>query len=748
MENVTVENKRFIRSILSNIRAFLSIVLIIAIGVGFFISLKTILHQYESTTERYFEEQNLADYTLLGVDFDQNDVESIDQLESVEAIIGRVNVDVKRNETVLRVLSLPQDGDVTVNIPYLYEGTMPVSNEEILISNKYAYEHDLSIGDQVEIFYANDFFALVISGIIASPEYVYLAQSASMPMVDPYDFGIMFVNEGFFFQEGEPTYNEFIIKFSEGVDEEVAIEEVHQRLEKTIIQATKKENQTGYMMYKEDLDQINTFAYIFPIVFLLISSTMIYVLQKRNVVKERKQIGILKALGYSDLKIIQSYIKNGFFLSLFGSLLGYFIAYLFGDYILTVFHNMFEVPNLSLKVLPHLWTIGFFIAFIVCIAASIISVTHIIKISPAEAMHAEIPEDGKRIFLEKFPKLWSKLSFNSRYALKTALRNKGRFFTVLIGMAATITLTLFSLGLADSFNDLIDYHYDHVVNYDYLAETPLMRLEEEIRTDNELTVTKALIVPIKIATEETELLVPLLLVEEDFPFLNLRNREGNEIEVKDGVVITSYHANELNVGIGDYIVIRSYDETDEYRVEISDISHQGAGFYLYSTYDYISKVDNINVNVYNHLFVRSDLSEQELLKHDVILNVDSIEHEKETLLKLMEVVNVFTIVLVSFSIVLGITVLYSVSTINLAARNYEFTVLNVLGYNTKDILIAYVKETLLQLILAIPLGIVGAYFILHSIKEEFTNDAFMMEPFIAQRSFSIAAIIMISVITL
>lgn len=69
-----------------------------------------------------------------------------------------------------------------------------------------------------------------------------------------------------------------------------------------------------------------------------------------------------------------------------------------------------------------------------------------------------------------------------------------------------------------------------------------------------------------------------------------------------------------------------------------------------------------------------------------------------------------------------------------------------MGYNTKDILIAYVKETIIQFILAIPLGIAGAYLILHSIKEEFTNDAFMLLPYIAPRSFLYAMIIMILVI--
>ncbi|MCD8500361.1 MAG: hypothetical protein LRY71_00095 [Bacillaceae bacterium] len=291
----------------------------------------------------------------------------------------------------------------------------------------------------------------------------------------------------------------------------------------------------------------------------------------------------------------------------------------------------------------------------------------------------------------------------------------------MIGMAATITLTLFSLGLADSFNYLIDQHYNHVVQYDFLAETPLMSIDEEIKREDELTAaSKALIVPIKIATEEMEQQVPLLLVEKELPFLNLKNKQGNEITIGEGVVITLNYAEKLNVGIGDEISIRSYDGTDEYSVVIKDISIQGAGFYLYSTYDYINQVADTNVNVYNHLFIISDLSQEELLKHEDILNVDSVEHEKHTLLKLMEIIDVFIIVLVSFALILGVTVLYSVSTINLAARNYEFIVLNVLGYNTKDILTAYVKETIIQFILAIPLGIAGAYFILHSIREEFT----------------------------
>lgn len=751
MWKLKIENKLFSRSIFSNLRTFLSIILIIGIGVGFFVSLKTILYQYETTTEQYFKSQKFADYTIKGSNFVSNDVSEIGKLSNVEAALGRVSIDGKRDGTTLRVISLPQE-DITVNIPYLFEGSLPRDNHEALISRKYANEHALDIGDKIKVLIENTTAEFSITGITASPEYVYLAQSTSMPMADPNDFGIMFVNESFFFSEGEPFYNELVIKFSENVKEEEVIKDIHQKVvDRQVVSTTKKENHIGYTMYKDDLDQINTFAYIFPIVFLFISATMIYVLQKRNVVKERKQIGILKALGYSDLKIIFSYIKYAILLSLFGSLIGFLIAYLIGDYILNVFNYMFEVPNLSLKIIPHLCLLSFFIALFVCTFSSIISVIQVIKISPAEAMHSEKPKSGKRTLLERFPSIWQRLSFNTRYSLKTAVRNKGRFFTVITGMAATITLTLLSLGLGDSFSYLIDNHYNNVVKYDFIAETIPTPLENDIiqQKDEISAYDKVLIVPVEIMSEKAEQQVPMLVVENDFTRINLKNNKGTKITVGDGVVITSNFAEKLDVDVGEYISIETMDGAN-YDVEIKDISVQGAGFYVYTTYDYLNTVAETDINFYNRIMIKAkdhtQFNDEELLNQHNMINIESVDHEKQTLLKLMKVIDVFIIALVSFAIILGVTVLYSVSTINLAARNYEFIVLNVMGYNTKDILIAYIKETVLQLVLAIPLGISGAYFILNSIKAEFSNDAFMLQPFIHPSSFLYTAFIMLSVI--
>ena len=208
---------------------------------------------------------------------------------------------------------------------------------------------------------------------------------------------------------------------------------------------------------------------------------------------------------------------------------------------------------------------------------------------------------------------------------------------------------------------------------------------------------------------------------------NLTTEVGEPVDFEGGVVIPKYYAEKLGVGIGDSVDISTPSGLASGSVEISDLSNQNLGFTVALTFDIAEKHLNLHDPVYNTVYAQAstnvDAIVKKLEREDDVLSVSSITDDKTSYQKLTDTFGVYTTLLVVFSIVLGIATLYSVSSINLLARQYEFIVLQVMGYSRNDILKAYLKEMVLQFLLALPIGLVGGYVLTTYLTSLFSNDS-------------------------
>ena len=104
-----------------------------------------------------------------------------------------------------------------------------------------------------------------------------------------------------------------------------------------------------------------------------------------------------------------------------------------------------------------------------------------------------------------------------------------------------------------------------------------------------------------------------------------------------------------------------------------------------------------------------------------------------------------------FSIVLGVAALYSVSTIALLARQYEFVILRVMGYSPRDISLAYLKELGVQFVVGLPFGFIGGYYLTSFVARLFANSQMLFEAFINWDTYAysaLAALIVIGFVSL
>ena len=701
---------------MSNISQILGIVLLLTVGVGLFITLFTIVLRYEETAEQYFTDHAYADITVHGV-FDSEIVRQIEELDGVISAQGRNVRDFREGEQIFRVISLT-DG---INIPFIYAGRLPLNETEIALLNRNANAMGFSLGDTLTLGGT----PFVITGLVASPEYIYLVQNERNMMAQADSFGVVFVAGGVF----DEVYNEVVILTDRVVPASgiLAIPEVHQVVMRT--------DQIGYNLYLDDLEQLRSFAYIFPVVFAVLIAVVIYVMLSRTIQKDRTQIGTMKALGVSDSKIMGIYLLQFCLAAMVGAILGGVSAVFLSDIIIGIFSSMFEIPTLGFFFFPGLWLSALIISILLCSASGLIALSGVLPLLPAHAMRPRTPKSGRRLFIERITFLWARLSFNTRYALKNSMRNKGRFFAVVLGMCGACALLAFSLGFNDSIISTRDRYFNEFANYDVIISfAPMPRTIPHPATEHLDDSQKALVMPVEIFGSN----YVLAAVDGEFDMLNIPNDA-----LQNGVIIPEFFADEWGVGVADTIHISGYD------VVVSAVVPQFLALTIFTSFDYINSISTEIPPVYNTIYGRSgDMVALSAYLIENGIDFSTIDDDRASFYSVMESMSVLVIFLIACSVILGFTVLYSVGMINLSAREYEYMFMGVMGYPHKRIMSAHIKEAIVQLALAIPLGFLFGHILLESIRGEFSGDNFVVSTAIFPQSYFAAATVVAAVTVL
>lgn len=133
---------------------FISIMLIVALGVGFFTGIKATSPSMNKTAELYYNENNLMDIRLLStVGFNDKDLEEIKKLDHIRDVMPSYFTDaiIADNGTgqVIRLYSNPTnyDGGAVINEPIVKEGRLPEKPGEIALENANFNSGDYSVGD-------------------------------------------------------------------------------------------------------------------------------------------------------------------------------------------------------------------------------------------------------------------------------------------------------------------------------------------------------------------------------------------------------------------------------------------------------------------------------------------------------------------------------------------------------------------------------------------------------------------------
>lgn len=363
------------------------------------------------------------------------------------------------DESEIRVFKMRQ----SIDIPFVLEGSLPDSDNEIALDRLYCEAHDLDLGDKILVGSED----MEVSGIIGLPEYIVSFKELGDLLADREVFGVAIVSDGFFstLDEEKMTY-QYVYKFKN----ELTREEVNQENRDIIKKLGDKgvlsdfcaigdNNRVNNMISKMELN-INMATY-FMVLAMVIVAFLFALVSVHTFEDECSFVGVLIATGYKKKTILRHYLTIPVLVTLISTGIGMALALSFVYKLPTQsVYDYYVCPKMLYTIDPV--RVAFMIGFpiLAVILINLIVFGRKLNLTPLRLIRRDTKKE-KRV---KNAHEMKKLGFLNRFRVRTVVRSKGQYISLIIGVFLAGLLCMFGLGMRSSFDKYIDSLPDSAIS--------------------------------------------------------------------------------------------------------------------------------------------------------------------------------------------------------------------------------------------------------------------------------------------
>lgn len=776
--------RKMLREFKSNFGLFFSIFLLSALAIAMFCTMEGHVLSQNAAREKYHEECNLSDLWMYGEGFTQDELDEIRALDFVEAAQLRMSVTGTTPEFAGVQVDMFLERENVVNTPYLVKGEKfnPEDTEGIWLANAFAVRRNLDVGDDFTIEYNGVTFTKKIKGLVESTEYEYRQADGD---ADVYleNIAIVFMSYDAFPIRDYVTHliesekitarkvadntkildekleqlktagltvdditRDMLLEIAENMsDEKLAKlmpytqmiirtkdggalaheDEVAKAIDYDYSAIIDRKSIQGIVRLDSELEQHQAFAYVFVVIFVGIAVLVIATSMGRIVEKQRTQIGTMNALGMKRWKIVLHYISYSLLVSMLGVVVGLIFGVGLGaPAMMSMFEQYYIVPGLH-SVFHPLYIIISLAIIAVCSLSCFLSCHKVLGIKPAEALRPAAPKQGKKCIFEKLP-FWEKLSFNTQYNLRDISRAKLRAFMGIVGTAVGMLLMLYGVGCNQLVDIMTDLNFNKIYTTEYQvklsADAKLVDVDELSDSfAGELVMTDAVEISKVKNASSSEKKKEIVTVIEEKGLYNLIDVNNEITQLVPGTVgISRKLAEDMGIKVGDTIYWHIYSKNEWHEAVVGSIyrSCESQGIaYLRDDYE------KTGAEYTPTLLMTDDESAHDASTLKYVTSVNSRSDMIAAYEKSMEVVNIMVYMMVIFSTVMIVVVLYNSGSLSFNERVKELATLKVMGLQSSQIrhllTVQNIWLSVIGIIIGTPLGNISLNAMMNSNGENF-----------------------------
>ena len=493
-----------------------------------------------------------------------------------------------------------------------------------------------------------------------------------------------------------------------------------------------RDTNIGYASYENDSTIVAGIAKVLPFFFFLVAALVCMTTMNRMVEEQRTQIGVLKALGYSEARIMGKYLFYAGSAAGIGSVIGFLIgSTIFPTVIWNAYKIMYHMGDYELMFDPGLAVASLAVALFCSVGVTWLTCRYELMSTAANLIRPKSPKSGRRVWLEHIPFLWNHMSFLAKVSVRNVFRYKQRFFMMVIGIGGCTALLVTGYGIKDTIADIADMQYEEVQLYDMSATLKEGYPAADAADFSELT---------GALSESSEDWMPFCEISMDLTgrsgvktanvvipqdtgaaqeYIRLRTEEGEDIPWpgEEEAVISAKLARKCGIRVGDTVTLRTEDG-EKLKVKVTALSRN----YIYN-YVYISpetwELDNGSDPVYKSIYIHASEGAQEnrelsekLLACDVVSAVAVNADMLSQINKMMGSLDAVVLLVILCAGALAFIVIYNLTNINITERIREIATIKVLGFRPKETAAYVFRENVVLTALGTIVGL-GAGICLH-----------------------------------
>lgn len=698
---------------------FLSMIIMIALGVGMFVGFNTEWKSLEVNTSSFFAETGFADYRLINeAGFTAEDAQAVNSIPGVSVVSRYLSVNTTVEGTDGNSLAL------TVTENELVSGVLIVSGEAydrtstdgIWLSEKYASANSISLGDSLTVSYRGLRISGKVRGLVRSGEYLICVRDETQLMPDYATHGFAYISPILYesVMSGHAYYPQLNIRSE--LSKKDFIDASDRALGKTYMVLTKDEN-TSYSGASGEIEEGQTMGSILPVLFLLIAVLTMVTTMHRLTVQEKTQIGTLKALGFRNRRILRHYTAYALMIGLIGSAIGIALGLLIAWGIINpsgMMGTYMDMPNWGLYIPGFCWAvIGGMLVLLTCIGW--LSVRQMLRGTAADSLRPYTPKKMKPLLIER-SRLFHRLSFGTRWNLRDIIRHKARTAMSLIGIIGCTLLVVGSLGMRDTMTAFLDTYYDQATNYAariFFTENAAAEARQELIDRYSGDWSASLGVQIE---EKTVSMDIYGLTHDSVRFPDDRDRF--QALPDDGAFICRRLAKEFGIGAGDTLTVTLYGTDTHYTLRIAGVVRSiSESVMLSHTYAESLSIAHTPDSVYTQT-AASDIAADGAIK-----SVQSKQAIVDSFSAFTEIMDLMVVILVIAALVLGVVVLYNLGVMSYTERYREMATLKVVGFRDRKIGKLLIGQnlwvSLVGIAAGIPLGVLTLRYLCDALASEY-----------------------------
>ena len=631
--------------------------------------------------DEFFEKQKLEDaHFTTYIPIPESDIDDMEEVYEI-TLEAQSYINIDTDGTTARVFQKTRK----VDLYDVTEGEDTDEKGEVILSEGYAVNMDISIGDQIRIG-EEDY---TVTGFFQRPDYLYMLENEDDSYKNITTFFLAYMSEEDF-AELEETNCQYLVRYNGNDDTDfrrAANEKYHMH------SYTAAEENQRIVMVRSQAEMFLIMSWMLLCILPLVAVALICIIISRKVKTEQQMIGTLSAMGYTRTQLARHYAGFAAIPGIIGGVLTSVVtavaAQPYGELGLTDYEPM----RISCSLSWYAAVLGIVIPTVMYVLAALLSVRRLLRQNTVLLLNGS-GDEGRR----KLRRVLAgrKLSFRIKFAVRSLIGSPARSFVVFLGVFLGSFIMLTGFSIYDSARHTADTVQTSAGEYEY--QYVLGELLYENPYGGELL----LAAPVEDEKGDT---LTVMGTDNEQSLLNLTDKEGQKISIKDGYYITSLTAYLCGWETGDRVTLYNPLSLEQIHIRISGIVENDTAQIIYTSRANAAEMTGLDKNAGNMIIsgekldIPKNIVESESRKSDLEEQVDTIIDQTSYMIDTM----------VGLGIVICIASVYVAVNMLVSENRRNISMLKVLGYTDRKIGRIVLSSNHVFLPLGILLSIPAAY---------------------------------------